>query len=242
MEQITFSWTNWIFALVLIVGLYFALTLLAKVLTRREMSGQQQRQSNSFVRILFLVYEPVALLLLLVLFVFVNPVLDGLLVAIVFLFGYPMIKNYVIGRFYLVAQKLKNKQHITVDNTKGVIQKIGYTGIELQTSEGLRMVDYTTLSSQGYTLLKGKRVGGVHNLLVHFDKKSDVNHKRQLADKLLFCPFIDWSMKPQINYKDETENTCQIEVLLRKEKHLHYLTQLLKDWGYNVEEPLVKSI
>jgi len=226
------SWGDWLLALALLIGLYFGLMLFLEVLRRVQFFGRFQKRAIYLLDILLKLYEPIVVTILLVLFVFINPYLHGLFVAFLLLVGYFPIKNYMNGRVFLWSNELEIGNRIQVDENTGVIQDMGRLGLSLQTKNGLRFINYSNLLQDGYMMLKGDRVGGLHQIQVEIPEDQKVSEKDILQKKLFACPYIDWTWKPKIINDHEKENSFMIQLMIREDQHLQYLVQLIKEWGY----------
>jgi len=205
LEAYTISWSFWFFALVAAVVLYFVLRLLENVLDRVNVFGERQKNATEVLRIILRLYEPAAVLFLLVGFVFINPLLHGLLVAFIFALAFYPVKNYVNGRLFLLAHQLQEGQRIQVNEMSGIIRDLGRLGISLQTPEGLRFINYTTLLSDGYLLLKGEKIGRLHQLSISAGTGKEALTIASLNNRLFSCPYIDWSLRPEIKENEEEE-------------------------------------
>ncbi|MFT5261655.1 MAG: hypothetical protein ACI8YQ_000380 [Polaribacter sp.] len=232
LEEYTISWTLWFFALLAVVGLYFVLRLLANILDRVNVLGKRQRPAREVLNVVLRLYEPAASLFLLVGFVFINILLHGLLVIFVFILAFYPVKNYVNGRLFLLAHKLQEGQRIRVNEMSGIIRDLGRLGVSLQTSEGLRFINYTTLLSDGYLLLKGEKIGRLHQLSISSGAEIEALTVSSLKNRLFSCPYIDWSLRPEIKEDDEGKGGLLAQVLVREDAHLRSLVELVREWGY----------
>lgn len=235
MNPYTLTWGTWIWAFILIVGVYFGLMLLIRLLDRVNFPVKRQDQIRFFLRKTLVLYEPIALLLLIVLFVFINPYVHGLMFFLSLFLGYLPLKHFLTGRLFLFVQNLKKKQHIKVGNISGVIQETGYLGLNILTPDGAHFINYASLLSEGYVLLKSKKTGGLHELILRPMEASKTNHHQVISNKLIFCPYVDWSFKPEVISISNSESQYTLQVLVRKDNHLKSLIRLINDWGYDCE-------
>ncbi len=227
-----YTWVNFLFACAFIIGLYFILVLLAGLLKRLKFKGRFFIAINNLVDIILQLYEPLAVILIVVLFIMINPWVHGILIAILGAVSYMPIRHYINGRIFLLNNELKEGQRIKIKETSGIIQQISRLGLSMQTQGGLRFFNYSTIFAEGYTLLKGERVGQLHKIRLHLTESTEDDHKHIIDEKLQVCPYIDWSIKPKVDYEETKEKILISQLLVREEKHLGYLTQLIKEWGY----------
>ncbi len=233
MQFYSLSWFYFFLYALLLVGLYFLLVLLSGLVGRAQFLGVWQKRLSRLIRFLLHAYEPVALAILLVCFIFVNPYVHGAIVAFFVILGYLPIRNYINGRIFLLANELKEGQHIEIKNKTGVVKKTERLGLLLQTPEGLRFVNYSSLLSDGFVLLKGEKVGGLYELQLTADNGQEKKHQNFLRNRLYSCPYVDWTFKPEISMLDEELQKYGIRILVREDQHLGHLMRLIKEWGYD---------
>lgn len=233
LEEYTISWSLWFFALLAVVVLYFVLRLLANVLDRVNVLGKRQKSATEVLNVILRLYEPAAILFLLVGFVFINLFIHGLLVAFIFVLAFYPVKDYVNGRLFLLAHQLHEGQRIQVNEISGIIRDLGRLGISLQTQEGLRFINYTTLLSDGYLLLKGEKIGRLHQLSISSSEAEGAGLTvSSLNNRLFSCPYIDWSLRPEIKADEKEKGNLLAQVLVREDAHLKSLVELIREWGY----------
>jgi len=188
MQFNTISWFYFFLYALLLIGLYFLLLLLSGLVNRAQFLGVWQARFSRVLQFLLHAYEPVALVILLVSFVLVNPVVHGFIAAFFILLGYLPIRNYINGRIFLLANELKEGQHIEINKKAGVVKKTERLGLLLQTPEGLRFVNYSSLLSDGFVLLKGEKVGGLYELQLTAEAGQEKKHHKFLRNRLYSCP------------------------------------------------------
>ncbi|MFK7806796.1 MAG: hypothetical protein AB8F74_03250 [Saprospiraceae bacterium] len=233
LEEFTISWSFWLFVAISLIVLYWAIKLLEGMLERVNILGTRQKAVLEVLHIILRLFEPAAILFLIAGFIFINPFLHGLLAALVFVLAFYPVKNYINGRLFLLAHQLQNGQRIKINETSGIIRNLGRLGLSLQTQEGIRFINYTTLLSDGYLFLKGEKIGRLHQLLITPGEDIDALSATKLNNHFFSCPYIDWSVKPEIKKEEDAgENGFQAQILIRENKHLKSLTELIQEWGY----------
>ena len=198
MEEYTLSWGFCFFCFILLVGFYFALLILSRIVRRTNFFGEAQHRIDSALQFALKIYEPVALTILLVMVVLVNPIIHGLIALFFLVLGYMPIKNYISGQLFLLAHNLKKGQRVKIGESTGVIERMGRIGLYLQTAEGARFINYSSLLSDGYMMLKGAKIGGLHQLQIRPKEIGKVDHLAAIRNKLFSCPYIDWNLKPNV--------------------------------------------
>ena len=232
-ESFTISWSYWLLALLLIVVLYTLLTLLRNVLERVNLLGSKQSPILSFLKVMLPLYEPAAILFLLVGFIFINPMLHGLLVAFIFLLTFSFVKDYIHGRLFLLSHSLQKGERISTQNHSGLVRNIGRLGISLQVPEGVRFISYSSLMTNGFMLLKGEKIARLHQLLIKTKDEEQALPKVATIENYLFsCPYIDWGLRPEI-HPDKERQGMVAQVLVRKNEHLQFLISVIEEWGFS---------
>jgi len=235
MQFYSLSWFYFFLYALLLVGLYFLLVLLSGLVGRAQFLGVWQTRLSRLLRFLLHAYEPVALAILLVSFVFVSPYVHGPIIAFFIILGFLPIRNYINGRIFLLANELKEGQHIKINEQTGVVKKTERLGLLLQTPAGLRFVNYSSLLSDGFVLLKGEKVGGLYELALTAETVQEKKHQHFLRNRLYSCPYVDWTFKPEISTLNQEEQKYGVRVLVREDQHLGHLMRLIKEWGYDCE-------
>lgn len=222
-------------ALVLL-GLYFVLQFLRRILNQSVFLGRFQRPAIKVVGYLLLVYEPLALIILASVFTLINPVFHGLIVALLLFIGFDQVRNYLNGRIIQANHNFSNGERIRSRDTEGVIFNMERLGLNLQTNEGLHHLSYTQLLTDGYTLLSGEEIGGFYQFVIcSKDDKDKTNHLVHLRDLLASTPYIDWNHQPELIETDETPGQITTSLSLREESHLFEFMALVKEWGYSIK-------
>lgn len=231
MNQFTASWTQLFVAIVFLALLYLILMTASRVTGRSNLFGRFSERIHNFLELLLKIFEPISLLLITVLFVAINPLIHGLIVLLILIFTFGLIRNYVYSWLFAVAHHLNVGQRIQVDGTKGVIKDMQRLGLTLQTKNGAKFIQYSSLMQGGYMILKGEEIGGLHQLVLS-PNGEDAPTFQKIKNRLFSCPYVDWNYKPKINTAGK-DARINVQLLLREEQHLSHLKRLIEEWGYN---------
>ncbi|PHN05892.1 hypothetical protein [Flavilitoribacter nigricans] len=231
--SVQFSWGYLLSSIVLLLGLFFALQFIDRLLTRVVVMGSWMQPVHRVIRFLILVFEPLAVIWVGGIFVLINPVFHGLLLALLFLSGFTHLRNYIAGRVIQMDHHIERGARLRAGQVEGVVLEISRLGVELQTKEGLYKLSYGKLLDSGYTVIAGDEIGGFYHLQIRpKDKDSKVRHLQHLQHLFVTTPYLDWSHKPEITAHDERDQQLEARVLVREENHLHDLMALIREWGY----------
>ena len=226
-----FTWTQLIGIGILLFVLYWGLRMLLRLLESTRFLGRLQPAAVRMLRYLNVVFEPLAILIFLLVFVFINPPLHGLLVGLLLLLGFRQLRNYLSGRLVQNEDNIIVGKVLKTSNLQGIVSKMGRLGLHLQTSDGLHFINYQRLLDDGYTLISGEEVGGFYKLIL--TPQSSDKQAPPLRDLLVTTPYVDWQRPPRLHTNGEDDRTT-LEVLLKEEGHLQELIDLIREWGYGI--------
>lgn len=231
--SVQFSWTYLLTTVVLLVGLFSALQFIDRLFEKVALMGTWQQPVHRVIRFLIVVFEPLAIIWIGGIFVLINPVFHGLLLALLFLSAFTFLRNYIAGRIIQMDPHIERGARLQAGTVEGVVLNISRLGIQLQTKEGLFKLSYTRLLDNGYTVLSGEQIGGFYHLRIRpKEAESKVRHQQHLQQLFVTTPFLDWSHKPELTALEDEEKRLEARVLVREENHLHDLMALIREWGY----------
>ena len=226
-----FGWMDLLFAALILYGAYALLYLLRDRLDKsRRPDGIRARAFHALAAGLLL-YEPLVVLILVMIFVFINPAVHGLIALLVIVAGFSRIRDYLSGRIVLFTPLIAVGKRMKTERHTGVISRIDRIGLYLQTGEGLHFINYTDLLTHGYSLVTGKDIGGYYQLSLTPPPERE-NALQELADRLTTTPYLDRSFRPELSYAEYGRDRIQARLSVREEKHLTELLALLQEWGY----------
>ena len=226
-----YSWLDLLLAAVLLYAGYLLLLFLRGRLERSKRATGARATIYGIVAPFLLLYEPITVLLLATMFIFINPLLHGTLLLLVVALGFTRLRDYFSGRIVLFNPLVAKGKRLKVDRFNGVVNRISRVGLYLQTGEGLHFVNYTTLLTQGYSVVTGKDIGGFYQLRIHPTEQRD-DGLQELADRFLTTPYLDRTFRPELSYASDAEARIRARVSVREEQHLNELLDLLTEWGF----------
>ena len=228
------TWGKFLTMAILFVVVYFVLTILLRVLSKVNLLGHYQSLFERVIRNILLVYEPLAIILLVCYFVLINPPLHGLSVAAILALGFGFFKDYFIGRVVQLDNNMYVGTRIGVGDRKGIVSRSSRTGLYLKTGKGAHFFSYSQLYKDGFTVFSGEEAGGFYHLKIspiEFDDKQ--NYINLLTDSLATAPYLNWNYKFEVLPNRETDGQFDVKVFVKEESHFYELVQLIKEWGYN---------
>ncbi|WP_116127050.1 hypothetical protein [Lewinella sp. IMCC34183] len=226
-----FTWIDLFLAAAILYGIYALLSLLRDRLQLTRRTQGIRAGAYNVIAPFLLYYEPITVLLLAAVFVFINPLLHGVILLLLVAAGFSRLRDYLSGRIVLAVPLVSVGKRMKTERYTGVISRVTRFGLYLQTGEGLHFVNYSSLLTQGYSLITGKDIGGYYQLhLRPADGKADA--LRDLADRLTTTPYLDRSFRPELSYAEYGSSGISARLSVREEKHLTELLALLDEWGY----------
>jgi hypothetical protein len=228
-----FGWFDLVVAALLLYGSYALLYVIRGRLENSKRAEGFRAAAYRVITPLLLLYQPLTVLILATIFVFINPLVHGLLLLVVVAAGFPRLRDYLSGRVILFNPLVSVGKRVRTSAATGVISRISRIGLYLQTAEGLHFVNYTTLLTQGYSLITGKNIGGYYQLLLTPPPERD-HPIQDLLDRFTTTPYLDRSYRPEIS-PGKGDGRIHARVSVREEQQLTELLSLIGEWGYSAQ-------
>ncbi|MFK7924707.1 MAG: hypothetical protein AB8H47_22305 [Bacteroidia bacterium] len=224
------SWVQWLLIAGGLLALYFLIQLLYRLTRRTTILGGAQARIKELFFALQLLFEPMALIVLSISFVFIHPLFCGSFVLLLFLVGFNQFRNYLGGKLVQLNHMLEAGRRLRFQNLNGIISDMGLLGLYMQTREGRHFVSYAQLLTQGYTIVSGTEIGGYYQLKIQNpEKETLIQNSDDLMDILTSLPYLDWNFKPEIS--EEDPGWYKVKLLVREELHLRELLSLIEERG-----------
>ncbi len=230
-----FSWQQFIFILFAFIAVYVLLQMLHDLLIRAKFLGRIRFELSKSVKLALLIYEPLAIFLVLIMFAFVNLPINGILILLLLLFSAFHLKNYITGQIIKFNTAFGPGKQIKVQQHQGIITSAGKFGLKIKTNQGVQYLQYANLIEQGYLLFSGENISGYYTLAISIkpDKEKNMSLDHQtVLDILITSPYLDLSQQPEI-FPSSTEDEIHVRVLVKEENHLYNLITMLEGKGYN---------
>lgn len=233
-----YHWYDLFLVALLLYLVWLLLRLVHNRLERGSLYGRYQRRVTYWVGVALLLYEPLTILTLVAIFVFINPLPHALLVLVTAALTFGRLRDYVSGRIVLFNPLIRPGKRFSAAGQTGVISRIGKVGLYLQQGEKLRFVNYTDLLAGGFSLSTGQEVGGFYQLNVR-GPGGGSKVMDDLSDRLLTAPYLSRDFRPELRPAPAPANGepggathIRARVRLSEERQLTDLLALLEEWGY----------
>ncbi|MEL6388746.1 MAG: hypothetical protein AAFQ02_01180 [Bacteroidota bacterium] len=235
------TWSHLLLVLILLFGLGILLRIAHRVLRSTDYLPRYTKRLREAMRIVLIVYEPVALTIMTSLFVLVNPVLHGIITFIILIGSIGIIRSYLSGRVVRWDADLKTSMQITTDDKVGLISNLGRVGIRIKNEKGVQYVSYRKLMDDGYMLSSGDFGGRYHTIYINTDGSTQTHDRTvsEIEELILASPFVEADPATAVSHDDETG--IKLRVLVRDQQHLTHFMRSLRAKNY-VIRPQSESI
>jgi hypothetical protein len=227
----SYNWWNFLVAALLLYGIYALLYVIKEWLEGSKRVVGPRAWAYRIVAPFLLLYQPLTVLILATIFVFINPLVHGLLLLIVVVAGFAPLRDYLSGRVILFNPQVAEGKRMRTAQASGVISQLGRIGLYLQTSEGLHFVNYSTLLKEGYSLITNQDIGGYYQLVLT-PPAGAARPLEQLLDRFTTTPYLDRSFRPELQEGDGGQGKIRARLAIREEQQLNELLRLIEEWGY----------
>lgn len=228
------TWIQFFGSATVALALYLLLKFAQRTLTVVFFSRKWYPASSKLLTKIIVAYEPVAILVLVGVLVFINPFTYGLAALLVGLAGFYHLKNYLGGRMVFLQGIVVPGKKIRIGKLEGTVETLGKMGLRIRSHAGLHFISYEKLLTEGYSLLSGEDVGGFcHLKMAPRTEVPKTNHAQRIADLLATAPYINWNHKPQVLPGENGGNEVEVKMLLRENQYLDDLKKLINEWGYD---------
>lgn len=229
--SVHFSWSFLFITIIFLLLLYMILQIAKRQVMRLSLSLRTKDTIHRFLHQFLLLYELIFGLITASVLLFINPIWHGTILAFVIVVTFPLLRNYVIGRFLCFDAEFQTGKRIIANDTRGVINRMNRLGIYLMTNHGMQYINYTHLQEKGFSLLTDSLMEEYCDLHITALPKTATQSAQTLLYKLMSTPYLDEQYKPTL-IRDDDDSTFQVRVLIRKGNHRDELIDLIEDWGY----------
>jgi len=228
-----FSWLFFLGTVVFLFLFYSLLLFLQRQIHLLPLSLKFRDQLSNKLRSLLLLYDLIFIVVTASVFILLNPIWHGLVILFLISITFPLMRNYMIGRFLCFDLEFQQGKRITVDNDTGVINKMNRLGIYVITNNGMKYINYLILQERGFSLLTDSLMQEYCDLNISANEHDRSNLSAEmLLYKLMSVPYLDSAYRPTL-IANNLDTEFQIRVLIRKGNHRQELITLIKDWGYD---------
>lgn len=230
-----FSWLFFFGTVVFLLLFYGLLLFLQRQVHQFPVTLKFKDRLSNTLRSFLLLYDLIFVVVTASVFILLNPVWHGLVILFLVSITFPLMRNYMIGRFLCFNPEFHQGKRITVGKDTGVINKMNRLGIYMITNNGMKYINYMILQERGFSLLTDSLMQEYCDLNISAREEDRSNLSAEmLLYKLMGVPYLDSEYRPTL-IANNADLEFQIRVLIRKGNHRQELINLIKDWGYDCQ-------
>lgn len=228
-----YSYFSLVKGLVLLVVIY----ILVRVLKALLLDNLRLKRYRSILEQIFRAFEylifPLATIVLTVIFVYINPYQNGLIVLGVLLLGFNSIRNFY-SRFLLRSQQsFEVGDRIKSGDIEGVVLNIRSLNVELHTRDGISFIPYSHLVNKPYTVMEGAKVQNHLALDLAYNGDQEMTDG-QLLSILYNSQYLDLTQLPKVHAIGDKK--FNIDVLLHKGVSKQDVRKLLAEYKFDIKQ------
>lgn len=233
MPEALFNWTNLLEVTLVLTLWWGVLTFFRNLSKRTSLFGRFRDSAERAAEVAFLLFEPLAFLVIIGVFIFINPPVHGLMVLTVIFAAFPQMRNYLSGRIVRFDKNIAVGKKINTKNVNGIIAKERRLGLAIKTNKGIRFVNYSVLLKEGYMLLADDSIGGFYRLRITPKPENEIkNHLQYLRDLMVSAPYPDRNRRPDFALPEEGRDAIVMQISVMEKAHLAELRGLIEERGY----------
>ncbi|MGB5435154.1 MAG: hypothetical protein WBM98_04610 [Maribacter sp.] len=212
MEEVTtfYSWKGLLYLMLLLMAIYWATKLIAFVVKGFFKRNITNKRIAHYFDKLFMLYKPVAFVLVLLDFISINYITHGILLLILSVFGYQHIRNYISGLFFKTNPLVEVGAQITTNTLRGEINTLLPFGFVLNTENGEHYLGYTAVESEGFSVHTATETTLRQTLYL----RTELN-KEEILNLLFDNPILDFEEVPSLK-TGEHPGTLRLQYTLEK--------------------------
>lgn len=230
-----FTWMFFFATVAFLILFYGFLQILKKQILQLPITVKLKDRLANGLRRFLLLYDLIFVVITVSIFMLLHPIWHGTIVLFLISITFPLLRDYMIGRFLCFDPEFQQGKRITIGNDTGVINKMNRLGIYVITNNGMKYINYMILQERGFSLLTDSLMQEYCDLNI---SANDKNHSNLSAETLLYklmgVPYLDSEYRPTL-ISNIANTNFQIRVLIRKGNHQQELINLIKDWGYDCQ-------
>ncbi len=225
LEHIT--WAYFLRVLIVLIVLNVIINGIQRAVVNSLKRKLAKQKTNRFFRKLKLIYLPLSLVILILIFVLIDYKINGIILLASIVFFFPSLKNYFSGLVLQFNPLLTKGAYLITKTLEGEIQSLNYFGINLKSGNTEQYLPYSNLHSNSFKV--DYKIHGVTKKIMYLQNPEQ---KEILIDSLFSNPLVDFSTPPIYVPKDN--GSLQIEFSLEEGAQLEQIIDYLHQKEINV--------
>jgi small-conductance mechanosensitive channel len=151
---------------------------------------------------------------------------------IALIIGWYFLRDFVSGIILKTEIAFEINQRIKTPLAEGLLKKLGYRTIEIETDKGdIVKIPYTQIASNAINLQNTDSVMRGHETLLHLNASLPIQDVKEKIEKcILVLPWSSINRAPNISITEQNDvyNTFSIQFYAISHKHATYIAQQIK--------------
>lgn len=227
------TWQGLFSLVIILIIAYWLLKLITYALNQFAKRNITNKKTIVTLTKVLMLYKPLAAILILLDFIFINYIVHTIILVIIGVFAYSQIKNYVNGIFLKLNPLINVDAIISVSKYTGEIKKLMPLGLILSTENGERFINYSTIESNGFSIKSNDNSLLRQTLYLKTEKTQE-----QVLDMLFDNPILNFDENPTI--KTAENNLLKLQYTLEAGETTETLIAFLDK--KNIQSTLTNNI
>ncbi len=219
---------NHLFKITIWLSILYLIAKTLLFLARDWVSKSNIKWQKKYIKNFEVTLTPLICFLFIVLILIYNPLGALIIVTINYLFFKDFIRNYLLGIYFKLNNKLIVSTNINSVKLSGRVDEFAALGIWVNTDTGLKFISYKGLYKNGFTLNDSSHISTLHTIKVEGNNEGD---SQKLNDLLIGSPYLDSQKNIIIDIDD---NIIIARVNLRNQDHHNELVSYLQENNFTI--------
>ena len=199
MENIN-TWRGFLALLILLILCYWLFKFLIHITIHFTRKNATSRRITRRLHKVLIVFKPLAVFLLLLHLISINPINHSILLVVIGVFGFKPINNYINGIILKMNPLIEIGALLETNTYQGEIKKMLPFGLVLNTEIGERFINYSKIENKGFAVKSNNKSLLRQTLYI----KSQLS-KEKILDLLFDNPILNNTDFPSLKNTEETE-------------------------------------
>lgn len=203
METLTtiYSWKGLFYLFIGLLVLYALIKIVIQIIENSAKKNLANKHFIFWLRNSLLFYTPVAFLIFVLGFISINYITHSILIALIAIFAFPYIRNYLSGIIFMSNPIVSEGALIKSDNLEGEIKRLLILGMIVNSEFGEQYINYTNLEQVGFTINSNKSSALRQTLYL-----KTLLAKDAVLDILFDNPILNFDEKPSLKNIGDPEH------------------------------------
>lgn len=221
------SWFHFFSIIAILIGIYILFKIILRILPQIFKRKSVINKSILLINKTIDIYVPIAILLILLSFVFINYKVHGILFLLLLVISYSHIKRYIQGVLFKINPLVTIGSNISTGEYSGTISKFLFFGFIINEEDANRFINYSYIDANGFSINQNDNTSVRRTVYIYDQEKTT-----PVLDLLFENPSIDFNTKPIIK-KVPNENMFQLQIALENGAKLDSLVDYLNQHKIN---------